>query len=147
MKQLILRVQPDLFQKIKQRAFEEEVSINKLLTGWIGKELEPFDPTRNYPHPTIMSQKMKGVYKGLSENIIDITYPEPVIIDDIHAKIKAQEEYARRCEAPNTSCHGEGKKYRIGFMTDEGIKKKELRLCPLHLKKARGECESVEESL
>lgn len=49
-----------------------------------------------------------------------------------------------RCEAPNTSCRNEGQQYRIGFMTDEGIKKKDLYLCASHLQKARSECESVE---
>lgn len=49
-----------------------------------------------------------------------------------------------RCEAPNTPCRGEGMQYKIGFMTDEGVKKKDLYLCATHLQKARAECESVE---
>lgn len=138
--QLILRVSREFKKAIKQQALDENISVNQMLIDIITPQI------KTSPH--FVDIKKEDIEDGI-EFIADPTNPLPVPDEVLNAPKDSygfsKSHSVGACEAPNIKCKLQGYKYLVGFMTDEGLKKKEMHLCPDHLKKAKAECESVEE--
>lgn len=100
---------------------------------------------RNTPVATINPFVNSSVNKDIKLANKVLTDEKDVNNEPSTLEISMLHDQIGRCEAPNTGCRLEGKKYLVGFMTDEGIQKKKMFLCSIHLKKARAECDSVNE--
>src|SRR5439155_15404701 len=74
-----------------------------------------------------------GINQG--KNVVTLpNKPSPPFQEDVTTQ---DTRPTGKCQAPNGICRNLGYKYRIAFYDSEGLVKKELFLCEVHVKKAK----------
>ena len=140
MKAAIIYFREEQHEKLRQQAFDKRISINEVVRNAVDKYLNtPSVPPHREFIPRGYRIDKKTVEAQLPEDtkIVRTTHP---VLDD-----STPESLMGKCEVPNMSCRGFGKKYRIEYFDTEGLQKKEVYLCPEHAKKTREYAESMVE--
>lgn len=96
----------------------------------------------NKPVITVKLYELKD--DGLKTYPVKTKQPIKPVIEEPVEEVEEIEQPIGRCTPPRNQCRNFGNKYHVEYFDEDGLIRKDIYLCPIHLQLAKNQCEKVE---